>query len=184
MLKAKRSFFMNIDFDILENLEKMQGATTTEQPNGSTSSPAPSTPSASENCFLDGWTTIYDKTSEDPAINLGFTAGIYGNAGDLTNLPDLTPYKMMRVQFFASDSTRYFYLDISDKTDNMYRLRIDNLTGMTFFVISFAIAVRNNKAIMSVGNCTRIVLSTSKYPATTNYSKNATVCHIKKIDVK
>ena len=177
---------MTIDFNILENLEKMQGAVNSESQNGNANntptSPNP-TPSANENCFLDGWTTLYDKDSTDDAINLGFTSGIPGNSGTLTNLPDLSPYKLMRVQFFASDASKYFYLDISDKADNNHRLQMSNATGMTFFTISFAIATRNEKSIMNVGTCTRVVMSTSKYPTTTSYT-NTSVCYIKKIDVK
>ena len=179
---------MTIDLNMLENLEKMQGGVSNENQNESAgdTTPPPTTtpPPSSENCFLDGWTTIYDKTSTDAAINLGFTSGIPGSTGTLTNLPDLTPYKLMRVQFFASDASQYFYLDITDKADNNHRLQMSNATGMTFFTISFAIATRNEKSIMNIGTCTRVVMSTSKYPTTTSYANNTSVCYIKKIDVK
>lgn len=173
---------MTIDFNMLENLEKMQGATT-NQPSEDPSTPTPPAPSAGENCFLDGWTTIYDKNSLDATINLGFASGIPGGTGNLTSLPDLTPYKMLRIKWHASDSSKYYYIDITDKADNHHRLQMCNTTGMTFFTVSIAIATRNEKSIMNVGTCTRVVMSTSKYPTTTTYT-NTSVCYIEKIDVK
>ncbi len=175
---------MNIDFDMLENLEKMQGAVTSDnQGSEDNTTPPPSQPASGTDCFLDGWTTIYDKDSPDTAINLGFTSGIPGSTGNLTNLPDLLPYRMMRIKWYASDSSKYFYLDITDKSDNHHRLQMCNTTGLTFFTVSIAIATRNEKSIMNVGSCTRIVMSTSKYPTTTTYT-NTSVCYIQKIDVK
>ena len=43
------------------------------------------------------WVTIYDMSSADAAINIGYTSGIIASTGLLSDMADLNPYSYLKI---------------------------------------------------------------------------------------
>ena len=129
------------------------------------------------------WTVVYDKKSEDAAVNLGYTTGITGSIGQIASFPNLLPYTRLRVHFSAFDAISIHEFDITDTSDNFYRFHTTNNLTTILVGMSFTLAVREGKRLIEFLNCTKIEFFSNKYTGMTSL-KNNTLYHISKIEAR
>lgn len=129
------------------------------------------------------WTTIYDCSSEDEALNLGYTEGIVCGCGDLTQLPDLRSYSRVRILYYISDgATDYFEYDISDNTQNLFHMVLYSWGGSTSYM--YNVLYRELDGIMRLHSHSglKTILTYNNYPQFETLI-DSTECFIKKIEV-
>lgn len=132
----------------------------------------------------DDWVTLYDCSSEDANINLGYPNGIKGSTGIIANFPDLMQYKRLKIYFQSNLDCGIFYYDISElSTSNTYTIFFVSRQLSIFYCMYFLILIRDNKRVIHFGNCKEIVLSTSKHTTITDLKTEETY-YIKKIFAK
>ncbi len=130
------------------------------------------------------WTTLYDCSSDDATINLGYTSGIKGATSEIASFPDLMPYSKLRVFFKASTDFKLQDYDITDMTTNAYYIVTPSRTISSFYGFCFILTVNDNgKRVIRFGNCTQIDFYTNKYTALTNL-KTSQYFYIMKIQAK
>lgn len=132
----------------------------------------------------DDWTTLYDCTSEDANINLGYPNGIKGSTGTIATFPDLMPYKYLKIDFQASNDHENYEYDISDSsTSNSHQILFPSRQLTTFYLMNFIIAIRDGKRTIHFGSCKEIIFYTNKYTGV-NDLKTSDYFYIKKILAK
>ena len=166
-------------------IENSAGEGEIETPSETPENPeTPSTPITSST-----WTTLYDMTSEDAGLNLGYTTGIMPNTGVLP-LPDLEQYNLLKIYWRTNNNTHNTYiLDIGDsrgKTDvvSSYTCLTTNITITKFIalVIGFRYTTDGVKQ-MYVNAGKDITLNKTSYPTHTSLAGNSAF-FITKIQVK
>ena len=60
------------------------------------------------------WVTIYDMSSADAAINIGYTSGIIASTGLLSDMADLNPYSYLKIYYHANKN---YYVQIFELTE-------------------------------------------------------------------
>lgn len=131
-----------------------------------------------------GWTLLYSKESEDPALNLGFTSGIMGDTGQIADFPDIAPYNFLKITFSANLQKSHFIFDVSEKqTNNNYHLLTHSNNFFDFYGMTFSVLRFESKHVISFGFCTKITFAINKYPVLTN-CKASPYYFITKIEAK
>ena len=130
------------------------------------------------------WITLYDCSSEDANINLGYASGIKGGTGTIEIFPDLMTYKYLKVYFQASNDYGIFEYDISDtSTSNSYQIFFPTRQLTVYICMNFIVDIRNEKRTIHFGSCKQVAFYTNKYPAFTDL-KTSEYFYIKKIMAK
>ena len=183
-IKAKRSFFMNqkIIDTLIEDVERLKKEFASL---GISQTPSTDSPSTTPPVADGGWTTIYDMTSQDEALNYGMTSGIFATQTIPENFPDLMPYSKMRVLFHYSEICEYFEFDITSADYRSHGAVSTNRFGNGFINYSFLTYVdttTGKKCLMPCGSC-RLQFENNKSPKVTFLDSDQT-CVLEKIEVK
>lgn len=124
------------------------------------------------------WIPIYDKDSDDPKVNWGLQTGILGGLGDLSSVaPDFTPYKKLKVIFYAMETRHVitFETDMDNDKFQYYvclvmKQALDAITGASFCLIKengikrfFMQDIRNYKFNYNQSPTITIVDNNEKY---------------------
>lgn len=96
------------------------------------------------------WTTVYDKTSTDSAINWGYPAGITASKGLISTSIDFTPYKFIRVYY--TKGTYSIYRDFN----------IEEVRNATSYIPYFVVTLFDSGVLVLTGQAIGL-----KYDATT-----------------
>lgn len=125
----------------------------------------------------ESWTTIYDKDSADETLNLGFTSGIIPLAGEITAMPDLTPYNYLRVHWMINTVTVLTTLDIGARRDleNAFYI-LTNLGTQSSNIVGYQIVLNyddTGKRVFNANTGRKIQLSNGTYPSYENLKDNA-----------
>jgi len=128
------------------------------------------------------WTTIFDMSSNDSSINLGYTNGLMGNT-TLNSFPDLTNFSKLRVWAFGASNDAPYEFDISDKVNTRtHTMLFSNSAGTTIYVYGFLTKpVDNTFVISKINPFMRIYCQHNKATTVSDYSQNA-LYFIRKIE--
>lgn len=139
--------------------------------------------SSGKHFFNDGWDILYDKTSDDSSVNLGYSTGITGSTGEIANFPDLTGYNYLKVYFSNSGTHSIHFFDITENYDNNYRFITTNRVVTAIAGMTFTVATKPTKRIVEFGNCTHVEFFANKHSVLTAGAGDITM-HIYKIEGK
>lgn len=110
------------------------------------------------------WTTIYDRDSSDPNINLGLTSGVRSSSGVFSELPDLNGYTHIMLKYYGLDSASYFVFDISAEDKINIRFVQSNAGGNALYFAAYIVSVNSTtgKKELNVGNTQKWLYANSK----------------------
>ena len=114
------------------------------------------------------WTTLYDRDSADPNINLGLTSGVRSSTGVFSSLPDLSGYTHIRLKYHGLDNASYFVFDISAEDTINIRFVQSNAGGSSVYFAAYIVSVNSTtgKKELTVGNTQKWQYASSKVTCT------------------
>ena len=113
----------------------------------------------------EGWTVLYDRYSDDPAINLGKPKGILGNDGYIDGMPDLLQFSKIRMTFHVYNSLQEYEFILPKNTDfNGMRILQHNGYGNIIVLVTTSYEVYEGKGLLYFGRIDSISFYQNKYP--------------------
>ncbi len=131
----------------------------------------------------ENWELIYDMTSENADVNLGYPDGILAGTTKVANMPNLKGYKKLKVVVWYNYIYNTYTIDLdSYKNNNFIFFGGDNLgTVLVSFSIGVAYESANDLFRLYFSDATRIDFYSSKYPKITAKNGNK-LYYISKIE--
>ncbi len=108
----------------------------------------------------ENWVLVYDRTSTDPAINLGNTRGILGGQSAMENLPDFSKFKRIRFKAHYVSYYKYFYLDVYNE-HNVMNFYNNQDVGDNILNICVCLTPKNGKLTFYCPHMTQLYFSSS-----------------------
>lgn len=136
------------------------------------------------------WTTVYDKDSEDAALNWGYTSGLMASIGLVSNSIDFTPYKFIRVYYYKATLISHHDFDIEAVRDVtsyipyftclLFDASILMLTGLS---LGLKYDETTGQRHLYIGRGRTWAFKTNTYNSSTDLSSSSN-CYIFKVQVK
>lgn len=136
------------------------------------------------------WIVVYDKDSEDEAINWNYPDGITGNEGTIELSPDFMPYNYMRIYYVAVGSIHtlheFYIRDANDSshTGPSFCFSVMHYTMNSLISNCVCLPLQDDGTRkFHTAACTMHNLRTSGYITKTGIATN-TSYYISKVEVK
>ncbi len=131
----------------------------------------------------ENWQLIYDMTSENADINLGYPDGIMAGISKINNLPNLKDYKKLRIVYCYNYNYSVFIIELDSLKNNSFCFYGGDVLGTTMVSITFEVVYESATDFLRfyVSDTTRVDFYTSKYPKITQKNQNK-LYYISKIE--